>query len=636
MVLFRQSLNMRLLKMNFVDNVALLKEKYPFLINRINLNGENTAVQVVETKSGHSTLAVNRSGNTDYLHSKYNPVHEAEKFIEQYVNAEHNHVLFYGVGLGYHIEWFVKYFPAIPFSIYEPDVEVFRALISHQSLKKWTMLRHIYVESDAQQCRGNAQEFVNQTDGQVTIITLPSYERAYVEAYRMFSESMQHFLQEARKMFQVRYAFQKKWIINSLDNFKYTVQAGYIFDKKPSFEGKPVLIVSAGPSLNEEIENLRYIKERKSAYIFAVGSAISSLLHNGIIPDGACTYDPHFHNVNVIKKVIEEKIDSIPLIYGSTVGAGTLKDYPGPILSVFTDKDPVAGMLLRRPDGTAFEKLEDAPSIAVIALQLFYQLGCNPIIMVGQNLGYRNNSYYASGVQYGERGPQLLQGDIDVSFQVEDVFGNPIQTNWSFNTMRLDMELHLKKYTDRTIINTTQGGAKIQGTQFMNLKDVVEKYLYRQDVVDTNWYTNKENTYDVEFMREQFEFLDEKYVDFLKQMDIIVEIFNEMNRSVKQKNAKKAFKLSQKFDTAFEIFQKNEYYKTVLKPMNMLQLEWLTKQFDAIVHEPDMLVKTTKIIEKIGKVVYDVRQDLIMIDPLYLNIQRVVQAALNQKNAMIN
>ncbi|RTE07908.1 motility associated factor glycosyltransferase family protein [Paenibacillus whitsoniae] len=613
--------------MKLTDNIVLLKAKYPYLISRIVLNGSNDTVQVIETKSGHPTLAINHSAHIDYLHSKYNPVHEAEKFIDQYVNSEHNHVLFYGVGLGYHIECFVKHFPSVPFSIYEPDVEVFQAFITHQNLKSWKMLRYIYVESNAQQCRGDVQDFVTQTNGQVTIISLPSYERAYGKAYKFFSESMQHCLQEARKLFQIRHAFEKKWIINSLDNFKYTIQAGNIFDKKMVFEGKPVIIVAAGPSLNEEIENLRYIKESKSAYIFAVGSAISSLLHNGIIPDGACTYDPHFHNVNVIKKVIEEKIESIPLIYGSTVGAGTLKDYPGPMLSFFTDKDPVADILLRRPDGTAFEKLEDAPSIAVVALQLFYRLGCNPIIMVGQNLGFRNNSYYASGIQYGERGSQLLQGDIDAAFQVEDVFGNLIQTDWSFNTIRLDMEFHLKNYTDRMIINTTQGGAKIQGTQFMNLKDVIGQHLQQQDITDGNWYVSKEPTYDRDYMRKQFEFLDEKYIDFLQQVDEVVRLLSEMNRSVKQKNSKKAFKLSHKFDTAFEIFQRNEYYKTVLKPMNMLQLEWLIKQFDAIVHEPDMLVKTTKIIEKIGKVVYDIRQDLSMIEPLYLNARQAVQNA---------
>lgn len=627
---------MRLLKMKLTDNVVFLKSRYPLLTNRVDLNGRNDTVEVIETKSGHPTLATSHSGHIDYLHSKYNPVHEAEKFIEQYVDVEHNHVLFYGAGFGYHIESFIKHFPAIPFSIYEPDIEVFRAFISHQNLKKWKMLRHIYVGSDAEQCRVSVQDFVNQTDGQVTIITLPSYERAYAAAYKMFSESMQYYLQEARKMFQVRYAFEKKWIINSLDNFKFTVQAGNIFDKKPSFEGKPVLIVAAGPSLNEEIENLRYIKEQKSAYILAVGSAISSLLHNGIIPDGACTYDPHFHNVNVIKTVVEKKIDNIPLIYGSTVGAGTLKDYPGPILSMFTDKDPVADLLLRRPSGRAFEKLEDAPSIAVIALQLCYHLGCNPIVMVGQNLGYRNNSYYADGIQYGVRGSQLLPVDIDGVFQVEDVFGNLIQTNWPFNTMRLSMESHLRNYADRTIINTTQGGAKIKGTLFMSLKEVMGQYLHSNDVVNTQWYVNEGSTYDLAFMREQIELLDKRYDDFSKQLEVIIEIFNEMNRCVRQKNAKKAFKLSQKFDSAFESFQKNEYYKTVLKPMNMLQLEWLTKQFDTILHEPDILVKTTKIIEKIGKVVYDIQRDLVMIDPLYLNMQRSLQSALNQKSAMIN
>ncbi|OAS14523.1 motility associated factor glycosyltransferase family protein [Paenibacillus oryzisoli] len=618
--------------MKLTDNVVFLKSRYPFLTNRIDLNGRNDTVEVIETKSGHPTLAASHSGHIDYLHSKYNPVHEAEKFIEQFVDVEHNHVLFYGVGLGYHIESFIKHFPAIPFSIFEPDIEVFRAFISYQNLKKWKMLRHIYVGSDAEQCKASVQDFVNQTDGQVTIITLPSYERVYAAAYKIFSESMQYYLQEARKMFQVRYAFEKKWIINSLDNFKYTVQAGNIFDKKTSFEGKPVLIVAAGPSLVEEIENLKYIKEQKSAYIFAVGSAITPLLNHGIIPDGACTYDPHFHNVNVFKKVIDEKITDIPLIYGSTVGAGTLKDYPGPLLSLFTNKDPIAGMILKKENDKALVKVDDAPSIAVIALQLFSEMRCNPIVLVGQNLGYRNNNYYASGL---ENVKVLVQSDLDASFQVEDVFGSLIQTDWSLNTMRLEMELHLKKYPDRTFINTTQGGAKIQGTQFMDLSDVIKKYL-NEEVVDLKWYANEGPGYDPNYLMERAKFLEEKRVLFVKQIDEVIGIFNDMNRSVNQKNAKKAFKLTQKFDTVFDAFQTNEFYKTVLKPMNMLQLEWLTKQFDAIVHEPDILVKTTKIIEKIGKVVYDIQRDLVMIDPLYLNMQRSLQSALDQKSAMIN
>ncbi|NOU66749.1 DUF115 domain-containing protein [Paenibacillus sp. LMG 31461] len=618
--------------MRVADNYALLKAKHPYFASKIGFIGESGQVQVVDSKSGDSTLVVERSGTAEYLHSKYNPLHEAGKFMEQHLQDAHNHVLFYGVGLGYHIDIFARHNPTIPFSIYEPDVDVFRAFLSHQDMKRWSMLRHIYVELDVSECSSYVQDFVNQTSGQATIITLPSYERVYAEAFRRFSETMQHFLQETRKIFQLRHAFEKKWIINALDNFPFTIHAEHICNKKQLFEGKPVIIVAAGPSLVEEIENLKYIKAQKSAYIFAVGSAITSLLHHGIIPDGACTYDPHFHNVNVFKKVIDEEITCIPLIYGSTVGAGTLKDYPGPLVSLFTDKDPIVGMLLKKENEKTFEQLEDAPSIAIIALQLFSEMHCNPIVLVGQNLGYRNNSYYASGL---ENTRVLVQSDLDASFQVEDVSGNMIQTDWSFNTMRLEMEFHLTKYTDRTVINTTQGGAKIQGTQFMDLSDVMKVYL-NDEVVDSNWYVNEGLGYDLNYLREQSKFLEEKRELFVKQIDEVIGIFNDMNRSVNQKNAKKAFKLTQKFDTAFESFQKNEFYKTILKPMNMLQLEWLTKQFDTIKYESDMLVKTKKVVEKVGKFVYDIRNDLQMITPLYMNMQKAVQIALNQEKPMNN
>ncbi len=44
-----------------------------------------------------------------YLHSKYNPIREGETIVNQYSNIEDNTtIIFYGVGLGYHIDLFLK------------------------------------------------------------------------------------------------------------------------------------------------------------------------------------------------------------------------------------------------------------------------------------------------------------------------------------------------------------------------------------------------------------------------------------------------------------------------------------------------------------------------------------------------
>ena len=45
----------------------------------------------------------------------------------------------------------------------------------------------------------------------------------------------------------------------------------------------PAIIVSAGPSLNENIEELK--KAKNKAFIIAVDTAMKPLLRNGIIPD---------------------------------------------------------------------------------------------------------------------------------------------------------------------------------------------------------------------------------------------------------------------------------------------------------------------------------------------------------------
>ena len=150
-------------------------------------------------------------------------------------------------------------------------------------------------------------------------------------------------------------------------------------EKKGQFKGKPAMLVAAGPSLNEEIENIRYIKENGLAYIFSVGSAINTLIYHNIYPDAACTYDPTVNNQKVFAKVKEKNIKDIPMIFGSSVGYETLIDYPGKKYHMITSQDTVSNYYLKTEEEDRLDIVLDAPSIAVVTLQLLYVLGFNPV-----------------------------------------------------------------------------------------------------------------------------------------------------------------------------------------------------------------------------------------------------------------
>lgn len=148
-----------------------------------------------------------------------------------------------------------------------------------------------------------------------------------------------------------------------------------LLEKKGEFKDKPAIIVAAGPSLNEEIENIRYIKENGLAYIFSVGSAVNTLVYHNIYPDAATTYDPGKFNQNVFTKIKEKEIKDIPMVFGSSVGYETLLNYPGKKYHMITSQDSVSNYYLRNENNKPIDMVYDAPTIAVVTLQLLYELG---------------------------------------------------------------------------------------------------------------------------------------------------------------------------------------------------------------------------------------------------------------------
>ena len=97
----------------------------------------------------------------------------------------------------------------------------------------------------------------------------------------------------------------------------------------------------------------------------------------------------------------QEKITDIPLIFSSSVGFEVLQNYPGTsLLHMITSQDTISSYLLKLDNNTQLDGVKDAPSIAVVTIQLLYKLGFNPIILVGQNLAYADNKHYAEGISY--------------------------------------------------------------------------------------------------------------------------------------------------------------------------------------------------------------------------------------------
>jgi hypothetical protein len=620
--------------MNYSENMNYLLKNFNSVYSQINQLNENqkSDENLIVEKSKNNLLTLKKDGK--YIHSKYDPLKEAEKIINDYSKEIENYeyIFFYGVGLGYHIENFIKKYPEKKIILYEPDKEIFYNYLKYGNLNKINNknILNIYLKHIE-------SSFFNYLMKKYSfnffILYLTSYKNIFSKEYDFFCASIKKFVEDKKNNIHVNYSMQKKWIENSMKNFKKVLTTpNILLDKKKYFKGKTAIIAAAGPSLNEEIDNLKYIKNNRLAYIFSVGSAINTLIHYKLFPDAAITYDPFKFNSNVFKTLKSNTITEIPLIFGSSVYHGVIEDYPGKMIHMITSQDTISNYFLKpKNEKEKIDFVFDAPSISVISLQLLFKLEFNRIIFVGQNLAFKENKYYSEGINWGKsyaKQKKLL---------TKDVYGNDISTNKSFKLFKEDLEKFIKAYKENkyfeevVIINSTKGGAHIEGTVFKTLEEVIKDYL-KDKVVNENWYNIEEIEYDLNYLKEKKL---ELKIDFNKVVQLISELEKyliKIKKLSKNRNLNQIEKMYLLLDNLFDKIIKNKYFNLFIIPMNRLQYEFLDMEINKINSLKDPYKKSEKVIEEFEKFMFLCKKDYEYTIPIFEEINENIVKILKERD----
>lgn len=563
-----------------------------------------------ESRTGLPIIEAVVDGKPLLLHSKYDPVKEAERFIDsckERIEAA-DHILFYGAGMGYHIKSFFERYPEKIASSYEPFEEVAKLYKKSQAHKQ---LQHFVVRTEQQPLSQALSVFYTDIHLKFEIIVLPSYGKWQDEQLSEFVSTFKSIVDIKKLNVNSTLNFSRRWTINALMNLPKTMeQPNFLVEKKCFFKGKPVIIVSAGPSLSEEMQNLRQIKESGTAYIFAVGSANKALIQAGVYPDAVCTYDPQNHNYTVFNEMINNNIDTIPMIYGTTVGFETIDYYKGPKLYFPVSKDKLT---------VNFHKdlqmiVDDASTIAIVTLQLLDILEVSKVILVGQNFAYKNEKYYAEGIiRYDEKNKDksdhyVNSNDLQQKVEIEDVHGGKVLSNNAFIWMRNDMENHLSRM-NIPVINTTNGGAAIKGTTFKRLDELMEEELTKKVVVEDWWKQTKEAK---SVLNKTYLHNYRKAFDSFEQQDCQLQTFMAEFKSLLSTLTDNAIRQKLKqLDDLLQNYQRNIFYETTILPIAELSFEKLKSENQLISALKDIRKKSERIIEVFTeylqqcKVIYD-------------------------------
>ncbi|MDI6786294.1 MAG: DUF115 domain-containing protein [bacterium] len=432
---------------NYHKNIEILKEKEPTLLERINDIASNYELA--------SSLACE----------------ENISFDKDISNS--NIIVVLGFGVGDHVKALLKQVPEKTLIIIaDPDLSIFKAALYLRDLS------HILDNNQVLLCLGENPEIIKKKIedrfGLLTISNIETIENEiFIKNSPDYFEKVKNILKEINIYAYINIGtlkrFTKAWPRNFLKNIIPFVKNPGIITLHNKFPQIPAIIVSSGPSLNK---NVKLLKKAKNYFIIiCVDTALSVLMQNKIEPHLVFTVESNPENLDCFKSWLSTNFFLCASMF---VYYPTIKNFKG---SIFIDNGgyPLAQWIEKFIDTKGF--LNRSGSVATNCFSLAQFMGCNPIVFVGQDLSFPRNIFYAKGVSsiIVKHRNDIMAKNKDIVY-VKDNYGHMIKTNHFMKGWKLWFEEGIKETPHITYINATEGGAKIEGTRFITLKETIKQY----------------------------------------------------------------------------------------------------------------------------------------------------------------
>jgi len=424
------------------------------------------------------------------LASRHKPLDEADRLAGSVNLDQHGCIITLGFGLGYHVRRLAEQTAGKALLVvYEPDPAVLRSVLEHVDHADWLCQPHVMLFTgpvdDAELTRRLEQHAGLITQG-VQFISHPPTRRLHDQMLKGFTEQLARLVKFLRTNMATTLVNAAVTCRNLSENLGRYAAGSTVNELTGAARGFPAVLVSAGPSLARNVQLLSEPGIRDRVVIIAVQTVLKPLLARGIRPHYVTALDYHEISARFYEDL--PPLPDVTLVAEPKAHASVLDRFPGPIRVLQNNfLDRLLGDLTR-----PIEKLKAGSTVAHLSLYLAEHLGCDPIIMTGQDLGFSDGLYYCPGtaihdVWAGElnafntlemmewqriaRHKQHLQ-------KREDVRGRPIYTDEQMLTYLAQFERDFAQST-ATIIDATEGGLPKQHTAPMPLAEALTTYATR-------------------------------------------------------------------------------------------------------------------------------------------------------------
>ncbi|MBI4632674.1 MAG: motility associated factor glycosyltransferase family protein [Deltaproteobacteria bacterium] len=454
-------------------NIEILAERYPELAKKLEETKDNGQYALTHAPTRFPNVMISNGSELISFYNTDDPIQSVKNYLQGMTVKYARFVVFLGLGLGYHLNAFFKELSSKwdthEIIVFEKDLDLFRLALTVGDYREIIKHPHIhfFVGGEPEDSFTKLRKYIFTTDSyalrSIKILPLPTSIKLHGEYY-------------SRAVKTIKKAANQIMVAAGNDSFDSFVGLENIIENLPHilsnpginslfgrFTGKPGVLVAAGPSLNKNMHLLKKIHDK--ALILSCDASFLPLMKRGIRPHMVTSME-RTPGTEVFYTGIEDFRD----IYFIGV-AVLMKD----VMEVFKGKKFIAYRSYSHFDWLGIEKgqLYSGLSVANMAFKILSSLGCDPIILIGQDLAYATDGdTHVKGNVFGHRDENIRSKPM---IELEGSDGQPVKSEKIWEIIKLFYEADLESYTG-TCINATEGGAKIRGARVMPFSEAIDQY----------------------------------------------------------------------------------------------------------------------------------------------------------------
>lgn len=400
--------------------------------------------ELEKAKDGNYTLKCDGK----YIHSKYNPIKEAEQFVSgnSYLLSK-NKILVYGIGLGYHINEILKRCNVIVY-IFEWNEEIIK-YCKNVNKSIFEQKNVVLIDKKNKEFYKLLGELLKETKGLlIHKQSLYTIKNKNEELYSLLND-----FSVKKQLVNINKESIQKYDINYRLNMKITYKRITEFIEVLKGQDKPIIITASGPSLDEELKYLKQVREK--FIVFTVGSALRTVMENDIYPDAIFLIDGGSQIKNQLSGF--ENLN-IPLCFSAYASHEALEIYKGPKY-IFNESE----------DKKTLQITTDG-SVAIAALDIATKCVPKEIIFLGQDLALINGKNHTKSYEKMHLDKNESQYKL---IDVHGVEGRMVKTIQSYMLFKNSIERIIDSNRHIQFINCSKG-VLIKGTRIDKLKSYVK------------------------------------------------------------------------------------------------------------------------------------------------------------------